>query len=204
MSLSRRTFLSGLSTLFGAASMPDLRKRILDAGRPILLEPELVAKKLLVYEGGQLGLGDHWINNFPRRTWNQYFADLGAHSTEDLEKLAYEWDVEDVEELIDDDNWEGIYEMHYDPMPAAYHLLRNLNIGPKSLAIHPRNGRLDFFAGSNHPGSNDLWVEAYDDFTVSLLQARLIELRQPIRIVMETPTVVKLDDFDHRILPADE
>lgn len=68
MSLSRRTFLSGLSTVFGAASMPDLRKRILDVGRPILLEPKLVAKKIFVYEGGHLGLGDHWIDNVARQS----------------------------------------------------------------------------------------------------------------------------------------
>jgi hypothetical protein len=54
MSLSRRTFLSGLSALFGAASMPDLRKRILDNGSPILLEPQLVANTLPVTQGGPL------------------------------------------------------------------------------------------------------------------------------------------------------
>ena len=60
-----------------------------------------------------------------------------------------------------------IYELTYDPMPAAYHLLNRLKLGPKSNKINPKNGCLDFFAGSNHPGSNDLWVEAYDDLTVS-------------------------------------
>jgi len=32
-------------------------------------------------------------------------------------------------------------------------------------------------------------------YSVSLLQARLIELGQPIRVVMETPTVIKLDQY---------
>jgi hypothetical protein len=39
---------------------------------------------------------------------------------------------------------------------------------------------------------------------VSLLQARLIELKQPIQVVMETSTVVKPDDFDHDSVPSDE
>ncbi len=114
---------------------------------------------------------------------------IGAATPEDLERYAHEWNVADVGKLIDEDNWSGIYQTHYDPMPAAYHLLRGLNIGPKSLARRPRNGRLDFFAGSNHPGSNDFWVEACDDLTVSLLQARLIELKKPIRVAMGTHSV---------------
>ena len=65
-------------------------------------------------------------------------------------------------------------------MPVAYRLLKRLKIVPQTEANRPRNGRLDFYAGSNHPGSNNLWVEAADDFTVSLLEARLIELHQPI------------------------
>jgi hypothetical protein len=204
MPLSRRTFLSGLSALLGAAKMSDLRKRVLDAGTPILLKPQLVSETLYVYEGGQLGLGEHLPETFPRKTWRQYFADIGAATSEDLERYAHEWSVEDVGKFIDDDNWPEIYETHYDPMPAAYRLLRRLNIGPKSLASRPRNGRLDFFAGSNHPGSNDLWVEAYDDLTVSLLQARLIELKKPIRVAMGTHSVFKLDDFDHHEPPWDE
>ncbi len=184
--------------------MPDLRKRILDAGTPILLKPQLVSETLYVYEGGQLGLGEHLLETLPRKTWRQYFADIGAATSEDLERYAHEWNAEDVGKLIDEKNWPGIYETNYAPMPAAYRLLRGLNIGPKSLVTRPRNGRLDFFAGSNHPGSNDLWVEAYDDLTVSLLQARLIELKKPISVVMETHSVSKLDDFDHHEPPWDD
>jgi hypothetical protein len=50
---------------------------------------------------------------------------------------------------------------------------------------------LDFYYGNGAPGSNDVWVEASDDLSVTLLQARLIELRQPIRVVMEVATVIK-------------
>jgi hypothetical protein len=39
--------------------------------------------------------------------------------------------------------------------------------------------------GGWHPGSNERWAELRDDLTVSLLQARLIELGQPIRIVID-------------------
>jgi hypothetical protein len=82
MSPHRRTFLMGLSALFGAASMPDLRKRILDAGRPILLEPQIVSDTLHVDYGGLLLLGDHTERTFKRPSWTQYFADMGVCTSE--------------------------------------------------------------------------------------------------------------------------
>jgi hypothetical protein len=208
VSLTRRTFLSGLSALFGAASVTDLRKQILDAGRPILLTPQITAGNLYVSRCGTLFLGDHNIN-MPRPTWRQYWHDTSqcdANSADALRKhsLWYFGDFIDYDTPISDDQWEEIYELTYDPMPAAYHLLNRLKLGPKSNKTKPKNGRLDFFAGSNHPGSNDLWVEAYDNLTVSLLQAQLIQLRQPVRLVMEAKTVIKSDEFDHNSLPSDE
>jgi hypothetical protein len=90
------------------------------------------------------------------------------------------------------------------PSAAAYHLLRRLNIGTGLRSKERVAGRLDFFAGSKHPGSNDLVVEAYDDLSVSLLQADLITRGAPIRVVMEGETIVKLDGFDHDGPAADE
>ena len=46
MDVSRRNFLIGTASAFGAATMPDLQARILDAGRPILLAPNLVSKRM--------------------------------------------------------------------------------------------------------------------------------------------------------------
>jgi hypothetical protein len=201
---TRRTFLRGLSSAFGAATMPDLHKSILDNGAPILLEPQLVANTLHAYKNGNLLLGDHTAESFTRPSWRDYFVEIGARTSKDVARHASEWFVDDVDQFIGDDQWEEIYELHYDPMPAAYHLLKRLKIGPKTEANRPRNGRLDFYAGSNHPGSNDLWVEAADDFTVSLLQARLLELHQPIKIIMETPTIIKDDSFDHDSEPTYE
>jgi hypothetical protein len=41
---------------------------------------------------------------------------------------------------------------------------------------------LEFHEGDNHPGSNDIWVNAKDKLSLSLLQARLIDLKIPIKI----------------------
>jgi hypothetical protein len=202
--IHRRSFIRGLTGLFGVATIPDLEKMILDAGCPILLQPTHVSNTIYVPETGHLFLGDQTIHSFPVVTWKQYFVDLGAKTKMDLVRLTAAWEVDEIDELIDNDQWPGIYEMHYDPMPAAYHLLRRLKIGTGIRSRAKTAGRLDFFAGSNHPGSNDLWVEAYDDLSVSLLQANLIELGQPIRIEMEAGSIVKYDGFDFDSQPADD
>lgn len=204
MDVSRRNFLIGTASAFGAATMPDLQARILDAGRPILLAPNLVAKRMFVYEGGALLLGDQTIETFPRPTWKEFFIENGSRTAKDLQDNADNWLIDDIETPIDDNNWGDIYEINYDPLPAAYHLLKRLKVGTALRSKTRTAGRLDFYAGSNHPGSNDLWVEAYDDLSVSLLQARLIELKQPIQLVMVTPTVIKLDDFTYDTNPSDE
>jgi hypothetical protein len=193
---SRRQFLRGLAGLFGAATFPDLSQRVLDAGAPILLQPSAVSSMLFVSEHGGLFLGDHDHESFPRVSWRQYFIDLGARTPAAMGDLASTWGVSDLDELVGDRHWNAIYESRYDPMPAAYHFLRRKGVGTKLRAKSRVGGRLDFFAGSNHPGSTDLWVEAADDLSVSLLQANLIELGEPVRVVMEAPTIVKPDEFD--------
>lgn len=203
--LSRRTFLKGLTTAFGASTMSDLRKRILDNGAPILLKPTQVSNRFFVADNGSLALGEIWTpDEMPPLSWVQYFVDCGAETKLQIREYASEWDVEDIDARIDEENWQSIFEMHYEPLAAGYHFLRRVNIGPKTFAKQPRNGRLDFFAGSNHPCSSDLWVEAFDDLTVSLLQARLIELGHPIEIVMEAGSVYKEDPDAYGDEPWDE
>lgn len=203
--IDRRSFLRGLAGAFGAASITDLRARILDAGQPILLKPTQVSNQIFVADNGALALGDvWWAKNMTPVSWRQYFVDMGSETAEDFAWHARDWQVDDLDARIDDNQWPGIFDMHYEPPAAAYHFLHRVNIGPKTLANAPRNGRLDFFAGSNHPGSNDLWVEAWDDLSVSLLQARLIELGHPIEIVLLAGGVQKEDIDAYGDEPIDE
>jgi hypothetical protein len=203
MSIHRRSFLLGLASAFGAASIPDLHARILNKGAPILLEPEHISDRIHVYDNGMLCLGDHWEKTFPRVTWLRYFTDLGARTKADIAEYAAIYDI-DPGDLIGDEYWPEVYDLQYTPQAAAYHLLRRLKVGTGLRSKAQTCGRLDFFSGSNHPGSNDQWVEAGCDLSVSLLQAHLIELRQPIQVVMEVSHVVKDDWFDPDSMPADE
>lgn len=203
--IDRRSFIRGLAGAFGAASVKDLRARILDNGAPILLKPSKISNRFYVADNGSLALGDIWTpDGMKPVSWLQYFVDCGANTRKLIEEYADGWEVNDIDATIDEDNWPHIFDMHYEPLAAGYHFLKRLEIGPKTLSNNPRNGRLDFFAGSNHPGSNDLWVEAWDDLSVSLLQARLIQLGHPIEIVMEAGCVFKEDPEAYGDEPWDQ
>jgi hypothetical protein len=194
MTIHRRAFLRSLAGMFGAASIPDLRARVLDAGKPILLQPPSIGRTIYVSEYGGLFLGAHGLNDFVPVTWRDYFIDCGAWTEDDLQHRARDWEINDLDARIDDEHWPRVYEAHYDPMPAAYRFLKENKIGSALRARGGTAGRLDFFAGSNHPGSEDRWVEVADDLSVSLLQADLIERGLPISVEMESDTIVKQDD----------
>lgn len=188
--------MRGLVGLFGAASIPDLEKRILDAGSPILLKPTVVSNRFHIADNGTIAMGDVWDWRKAKPvTWAQYFVDCGAKTRKEIADHAYGWDLDDVDELIDEENWPGIFDMHYEPMAAGYHFLKRERIGTRLQNRYKTAGRLDFFAGSNHPGSCDLWVECWDNLTVSLLQADLIRKGHSIEIIMEQGGVWK-DDPD--------
>jgi hypothetical protein len=67
------------------------------------------------------------------------------------------------------------------PSAKAYHLLGRIDVGPDKNSA--RGPLLEFHEGDAHPGDNSFWVNAKDQLSLSLLQARLIDLGMPIRIV---------------------
>ena len=68
--------------------------------------------------------------------------------------------------------------------PKRFLLLSKIDLGPELGSA--RGPLLEFHEGDNHPGSNDRWVNAKDKLSLSLLQARLIDLKMPIKIVEGT------------------
>jgi hypothetical protein len=78
------------------------------------------------------------------------------------------------------------------PVPTALH--KDRRHGPWHLPLARRGARLGrkpkptplaFVEGGWHPGNCERWVEVRDDLSLSLLQASLIELNRPIRVVVE-------------------
>ena len=70
--------------------------------------------------------------------------------------------------------WGHRWELMDGPCAKAYRLLRSIDVGPEIGSA--RRPRLEFHEGA-HPGDNSLWVNAMDQLSLSLLQARLIDLK---------------------------
>lgn len=121
----------------------------------------------------------------PAPTWREFFVSEGiAHQTEeDAEKI---WSLhgiwpEDYDNPISRRYWWNCFEMEGCPSAKAYSLLRAIDVGPRLQS--PRGPLLEFHEGDAHPGDNSFRVNAGDKLSLSLLQARLIDLNMPIRIV---------------------
>lgn len=196
MSISRRAFLSGLAALLGAPSTEGLTKKIQDLGRPILINPLHAEQTLHVFNNGLLILGREFdaFDDY-RPTWRELFFEEGLPINEPDKLpgiLADKFmEIEELDERVSDICWPMAYGTTWSPMARAARLLERLKVGSRLRSSSNQIGQLNFHYGDNHPGSSDIWVEAEDDLSVSLLQARLIELNQPIRVIMEVPTVIK-------------
>ncbi len=67
----------------------------------------------------------------------------------------------------------------------AFLLLKGLDLSHSGSALR-QAGQIIFQEFEGSPGNSYTWVELHDDLTVSLLQARLIELNLPIDVVIGT------------------
>ena len=74
----------------------------------------------------------------------------------------------------------GWFDITGGPLARAYHLLEKIDLGPARDS--GRGPLLEFNVGS-HPGDSTHYVNAKDMLSLSLLQARLVDLKLPIKIV---------------------
>ena len=188
MLLSRRGFLIGVGSLLTAAFVKDARSFIRTTGRPLLAPPAQALQTLYWYdgvgdEGYLLSLGEWRADPPPAPTWRAFFIGEGIpHQTEDeIERLCYEHDIEpkDFDAPVTDWYWAQHFEWVGSPSAKAHRLLLNIDFGP-----YLQTGRapqLEFFEGER-PGDSSSWVNAKDELSLSLLQARLIDRGMPIKI----------------------
>ena len=71
------------------------------------------------------------------------------------------------------------------PQAKAFHLLKGRDLGHSGSALS-QAGQIIFEEFGGSPGNSYTWVELHDDLTVSLLQARLIELNLPTDVEIGT------------------
>jgi hypothetical protein len=189
---SRRGFLIGAGSLLTAAFVTDARSFIRRTSRPLLASPTEVAQTLHWYHDGDdtfhLSVGPWTGEPPPAPTWREFFICEGvAHQTEmDVEKIWYQHEIgpEDYDQTMSEDYWSDLFDTKNSPSARAYHLLSKIDVGPGLKS--GRGPLLEFHEGDAHPGDNSLWVNAKDKLSLSLLQARLIDLKLPIKIVEDT------------------
>ena len=136
-------------------------------------------------QGYLLSLGKWRDQPPPPPTWREFFISEGiAHQTkqqaDEIHRVHGIW-PNDYDELIDQDWWwETRFGYNGDPCFNAYMLLSQIDVGPK---LGSARGPLLEFHGPGTPGGSSEWVTAKDKLSLSLLQARLIDLGIPIEIV---------------------
>ena len=190
---SRRGFLIGAGSLLTAAFVTDARSFIRRNTRPLLASPDQVAETLHWYHNDEedtyhLSLGPWTGMPPPTPTWREFFVSESiAHQREaDAERILSQHLIgpEDYDQTMSRRYWSDLFDTKNSPSARAYHLLRKINVGPDRKSGH--GPLLEFHEGDAHPGDNSLWVDAKDQLSLSLLQARLIDLNMPIKIVEGT------------------
>ena len=192
---SRRGFLIGAGSLLTTAFVSDARSFIRRTSQPLLASPEQIAQTLYWYDGGAepedgytLTLGEWTMEPPPAPTWRKFFIDQGIpHKTEkEIERICDDHCIgpEDFDKPVSERYWHDRWECEDNPSAKAFWLLSKTDLGPELGSA--RGPLLEFHEGDNHPGSNDRWVNAKDKLSLSLLQARLIDLKMPIKIVQGT------------------
>ena len=188
--LSRRGFLIGTGGLLTMAFVRDARAFIRRKEAPLLAAPPRTAHTL--YWDWPDGLEPQlFLDGEPEviapepPTWREFLKSLDAKDYTAsgiklrLEQIGFE--PSQLDEEMDESWWE----MHYDrlsgPSAKAYRLLERIDLGPD---LGPRGDgpHLQFREGGGNQFDYSLHVHASDMLALSLLQARLIDLRLPIKV----------------------
>ena len=184
---SRRGFLIGAGSLLTTAFVKDARSFIRTNGRPLLARPAEVMQTIYWYDraddGHLLTLGEWRMNPPPAPTWREFFAKEGIrHQTDDeIEWICSEHLIapEDFDDPVEERYCTQRFEIEDSPCAKAHRLLHEIDFGPDLEA--GKSPQLEFHIGA-HPGDSSYWVNAKDELSLSLLQARLIDLNVPIKI----------------------
>ena len=189
--LSRRGFLIGTGGLLTMAFVSDARAFIRRKEAPLLAAPPRTAHTLYWdwpdgLDEPQLFLDDQPEVIAPEPpTWREFLKSLDAKDYTAsgiklrLEQIGFE--PSQLDEEMDESWWE----MHYDrisgPSAKAYRLLERIDLGP-DLGRRGDGLHLQFREGGGNQFDYSLHAHASDMLALSLLQARLIDLRLPIKV----------------------
>jgi hypothetical protein len=118
----------------------------------------------------------------PPPIWREHLRSLGhsLDTREDIERVCFQEGLA-PEERLNGFGWQDSWDNFTGPQAKAFHLLKKLDLGAADSKLR-QAGEVIFEEFGGAPGNSYTWVELKDDLTVSLLQARLIELNLPIDV----------------------
>ena len=126
----------------------------------------------------------------PVPTWREHLRSLGhsLDTKEDIERVCIQQGLvpEDLDKRLNGFGWQDAWDNFTGPQAKAFHLLKKLDLGSLDSTLR-QAGEIIFEEFGGAPGNSYTWVELKDDLTVSLLQARLVELNMPINVKIAEP-----------------
>jgi hypothetical protein len=193
--LDRRRFLIGAGGLLTASFVRRASAFSRKAGEPLILplahKPD---ETLYVYRQDwsedaewRVSLGPDQPIAPPPPTWREHLRALGhpLQTNDDIERVCNERHLlpEELDTRLNGFGWQDQWDNFTGPQAKAFHLLKELDLGPPESTLR-RPGQIIFQEFGGSPGNSYTWVELQNDLSVSLLQARLIELNLPINVAV--------------------
>jgi hypothetical protein len=195
--IDRRHFLIGAGALLTASFVKQAKAFSRRSGEPLVLSPARKPEETLYVYRQESDYGGEWRVSLgpdqpfapPPPTWREHLRSLGhrLETPDEIERACREHDLplEELDVRLNGFGWEDSWDNFTGPQAKAHHLLKGLDLGGAGSALR-QAGQIIFEAFGGFSGNSYTWVELRDDLTVSLLQARLIELNLPINVAVGT------------------
>jgi hypothetical protein len=195
--LDRRHFLIGAGALLTASFVTRAKAFSRRSGKPLVLSPSRRPEETLYVYRQESDYGGDWRVSLgldqpfapPPPTWREHLTALGhpLDTDDEIERACREHHLlqEELDVRLNGFGWEDSWDNFTGPQAKAHHLLKGLDLGGAGSALR-QAGQIIFEEFGGTPGNSYTWVELRDDLTVSLLQARLIELNLPIDVAVGT------------------
>ena len=197
--IDRRHFLIGAGALLTASFVTRAKAFSRRSGKPLVLSPSRRPEETLyVYRQDKwndycgewrVTLGPDQPFAPPPPTWREHLRSLGhpLQTHDEIERACggYGLPVDDLDALLDGFGWRTDGTTWMGHWRRRTTCSRTLILGRAGSALR-QAGQIMFEEFGGSPANSFTWVELRDDLTVSLLQARLIELNLPINVAVGT------------------
>jgi len=199
MAVTRRSFLVGAGSIITAAYVQQAMAYVSDTGSPMITQhvawrvdnpgevKTIFCEPVEGYWRLHLGQPHLIVPEPPLLIENLRFHGYALDTQEQIDAVCVDtgWSERDVFSPMDGYAWEDQWEHTFSPEAQAFEFLQRHNVFPHG-QLGRREGEVTFEAFPN-PMSSARWVEVHDLLSLSLLQARLNELKLTTQVRMFDP-----------------